>query len=232
MKNPKKNPPQSGHHSSPTTSGTLQPLTDALHLFGRNALYPAALFEYLSEPNIFSNLTPGQMSTLLSECGRHGLRCKHFVDRVIKQAARLEPQMTVDESMTAAQGLLKFIKDWQPFFHSQRKRMHSSLLDLSPEQLLVCLKICREFRHVPDYLHFQRDVCSVLTTGIISSHNPLSLADHLIPSLVDVNRDGRLAASVRKYVQAVQKKFVDSIPDDRLACGTVERTLDIVSATP
>jgi len=82
-----------------------------LRIMGSTELYPATIFDWIYER--IDRLDCRGMSTFLYECGRHGLRCKHFADRAVPRAAKMVPDMSVEEVMRTTQGLIRFIRDWR-----------------------------------------------------------------------------------------------------------------------
>jgi len=85
-----------------------------LRIMGSTELYPATIFDWIYER--IDRLDCRGMSTFLYECGRHGLRCKHFADRAVPRAAKMVPDMSVEEVMRTTQGLIRFIRDWRGRF--------------------------------------------------------------------------------------------------------------------
>eukprot|EP00392_Amoebophrya_sp_AT5.2_P003747 g3752.t1 len=87
------------------------------------------------------------MASFIRETGRHGLRCKHFVDKVIHRAAELgEKEMSIEEIFVTATGLIRFVRDWQIFFHKTVGKLRANLLKLDLSHLFTCLRFSRDLR--------------------------------------------------------------------------------------
>ncbi|CAD7932352.1 unnamed protein product [Amoebophrya sp. A120] len=246
------------------TSSVFTDLLHISTIFGKHSFYPGEVFDFLTsvrrgpapaagqivqkscgnhlhqqqQGNKASSsfpLSPSETAHLLQETGRHGLRCKHFVDRIIHFAAdQAESAMTVHEIMDSARGLIRFTKDWQVFFHKACPKIRMNLLQLEIPDLLLTLRFSRDLKSCGYgsgmlYLELQRDVCTLLRKKMLleeegsgagtpsqkenlSSSTPTGSSFPLseaIRSLHDVFFDKRYSRAVGEYVKAVNGKLAD-----------------------
>ncbi|CAD7976035.1 unnamed protein product [Amoebophrya sp. A25] len=248
------------HQKSSTTTGSssenfFHNILRAAAVFGRNNLYPGDVLDFVTQEHM--SLGPLEMSLLLQETGRHGLRAKHLADSVVHRAAELvrTRQMTdLREVLRCCEGLCRFTRDWQIFFHSSAPLVRSNLLRLDTKDLLLVLRFSRELRQtVPLFLELQRDACSLLKEKTTSETARLkclsseaadgkdlgedmriSIAD-AIRSLQDVPFDKRFARSVGDYVCAVEELLFSytqgkSLVEDLDRDPNFGNTVDLVRA--
>jgi len=140
-----------------------------LRIMGSTELYPATIFDWIYER--IDRLDCRGMSTFLYECGRHGLRCKHFADRAVPRAAKMVPDMSVEEVMRTTQGLIRFIRDWRAFFDAARPVYQDNLANLNDDDWILVLRLSkelvqkREFRRLQELAATAKDpACLPLST--------------------------------------------------------------------
>lgn len=117
---------------------------------GKGSLFYNELFEFCHER--LGSIDAPNLAIYLYEAGRHGLRCRHFIDAAVGRATSLVPEMSLDELMMVAQGLIRFTRDWKQFYMAARPRMLAEVGKLSVPQLLLVLRSSRDMRYLPDFV--------------------------------------------------------------------------------
>lgn len=127
---------------------------------GKGSLFYNELFEFCHQQ--LGAMDASNIAIYLYEAGRHGLRCRHFIDAAVSRATALVPQMSLDEVMMVTQGLIRFTRDWKQFYMVARPRILKEVGSLSVAQLLLALRTARDLRHIPDFAAFHAACCAEL----------------------------------------------------------------------
>lgn len=115
-----------------------------LEATGRSSLFAQEVFQFCAVH--LGQMDRPQLVTYLYEAGRHGLRCRHFIDAALPTVTHVAPQMNLDETMQATQAMMRFSRDWSAFFMAARPTMLASLGDMTNKQLLLSFRIARDLR--------------------------------------------------------------------------------------
>ena len=118
----------------------------ALTLTGRGMIYFQEFFDYLSK----QPLTPSQLSMYVYECGRHGLRCKHFLDFAVKTHTPTFDRMNAEELLRCFKGICKFSTDYPQFVKSHIGRIPMSRL--SPEDALIVMRVTKQVGNTRSFM--------------------------------------------------------------------------------
>jgi len=137
----------------PETSEVCGHIIQLIRITGESELYPAVLFDWASIRGHLFN--PTSMSYFLFECGRHGLRCKHFADGLVPRAAEMANDMNFEELMRATQGLIRFVRDWKSFFDASRMRYQENLENLEDKDWILVLRLCKDLNAHREYRRLQ-----------------------------------------------------------------------------
>lgn len=110
---------------------------------GRGMLYFQELFDFATV-NV-TRMTPSQFSTIIYECGRHGLRCKHYLDSIFAKPLSDLPLsgMSQEEILRCYQGICKFPEDFKLFIDYSAPRL--SFASLAPDQTNLVLRVLKAF---------------------------------------------------------------------------------------
>mmetsp|Transcript_33198 Transcript_33198/g.72423 ORF Transcript_33198/g.72423 Transcript_33198/m.72423 type:complete len:718 (+) Transcript_33198:57-2210(+) len=127
---------------------------------GRGTLFCGELFEFCNQH--VAALEPADMAGYLYEAGRHGLRCRHYIDGAVERAAQLVPQMSIEDIMRTAQGLTRFSRDWRAFYVAALPKIQPQLKALSTTQTLIALRIARDLQSLPGFVDLHAQCCTVL----------------------------------------------------------------------
>uniref|UniRef100_A0A0G4HTU2 RAP domain-containing protein n=1 Tax=Chromera velia CCMP2878 TaxID=1169474 RepID=A0A0G4HTU2_9ALVE len=205
---------------------SLQAATQSLNFLGRAMIYYEALFQYCDDN--LSQMDSKSLALYAYEGGRHGLRCKHLLDRAVEPLTALagQGQMSVEDMLKAAQGLIRFTKDWAPFFEAATERLleaHRSrgvLKEVSNAELLLSLRFCRDLLHRQQSFQLLReDLCKELKRR--EAERELSLPE---VSVAFSCLDDRRSVSVKReqrtsYVRQQQQQHAASASASAAAAG-------------
>merc|ERR1712194_281237 len=112
---------------------------------GKGALFYIDLFEFCNKH--LQSLHASDLATYVYEAGRHGLRCRHFMDIGASHAARRVNEMNLTDVMRAWQGLLRFSRDRREYYIAAQSRIRVEVADLNVTQLLLALRASRDLKH-------------------------------------------------------------------------------------
>ena len=111
-----------------------------LSLTGQGMVYFQELFDFLLKHR--NQLTASHLSTLIYECGRHGLRSKHFLDTILKSVSdKTVNQMNSEEVCRALMGVCKFSADYSDFVELCAWKLDPT--KLRPQEVLVAIRAFR-----------------------------------------------------------------------------------------
>jgi hypothetical protein len=114
---------------------------EALTLTGRGMVYVEELFEYLVSNR--DALCGSQLATLIYECGRHGLRSKHFLDTIVKDKPQVRAASIHESNIPRAlKGTCRFAGEYKPFVQACLGKIRGSTL--LPEDVLVGLRALKQ----------------------------------------------------------------------------------------
>ena len=128
--------------SEPSISKTPEALSltvRALRCSGRGMVYFQEFFEYLVGQR--EALSPSDLAILIHECGRHGLRSKHYLDILVKSVPSQVPKMDRSSLSLCLKGVCKFAGDYVAFSSALVKRTSFNLL--SSDEVLVLMRVLR-----------------------------------------------------------------------------------------
>ena len=115
--------------------GKLGPCLTAIQASGRGMLFYNELFQYAFENR--GEMSADQLSVFVYECGRHGLRCRHFVDK-LGLATR---SYGTKNLLLIYQGICQFSGEYSEFVKSTVGEIEFA--KLTPRELLLVLRVIR-----------------------------------------------------------------------------------------
>lgn len=110
----------------------------ALTLSGRGMIFFQELFDFLVQ----QRLSSAQLGVFVYECGRHGLRCKHYLDRVIGNDAPLTMRLSQGDIIRCYKGICKFASDYGKFVETTINGIDFS--SLTHNDALVVLRVLKQ----------------------------------------------------------------------------------------
>jgi hypothetical protein len=125
-----------------SSTETVDLVLRALRCTGRGMVYYQELFEFLSA----SQLNGQQLAIFIYECGRHGLRCKHYLDKVVKNDP---PNMNQEDVLRCLKGICKFASDYSDFVKRITVKLNYS--SLAPSEHLVLLRVFKAIGDTRDF---------------------------------------------------------------------------------
>mmetsp|Transcript_65239 Transcript_65239/g.190892 ORF Transcript_65239/g.190892 Transcript_65239/m.190892 type:complete len:743 (-) Transcript_65239:125-2353(-) len=179
------------------------PLPSVIRLLtatGRASLFYIDLFEFCGDQ--LSALSPGDLATYLYEGGRHGLRCRHFLDAALGRAVELAPQMSLGELMRAWQGLIRFSRDRRDFYKAALPRVRAELGRLVAPHLLLAMRVARDLKNLNEFI----DLHAACATELIMKMDSLSLAEGA-QCLAMCGFSMRYRAQAQALVRSVEQKW-------------------------
>ncbi|CEM00229.1 unnamed protein product [Vitrella brassicaformis CCMP3155] len=147
---------------SPPSEEQLSLAMHGLHQLGKGMIFHGGLFDLGAQ--YIEQMSAASASLYAYEGGRHGLRCKHLMDHALPYVIAKVPQMTLDEVMQAAQGFIRFCRDWMTFFETALPIVNEQLGELSVPQLQLVLRFCKEFRGHEDFTALQEAAAMLLSS--------------------------------------------------------------------
>jgi hypothetical protein len=114
-------------------------IVDIISLTGKGMVFFQELFDFLLKNR--DKLTGSQTSVLIYECGRHGLRSKHYLDILTKDSRSKVSKMSAEDVSRALMGVCKFSTDYRDFVAQCAKKLDYS--KLRPEETLVAIRAFR-----------------------------------------------------------------------------------------
>ena len=126
----------------------------ALQYTGRGMIFYQELFDYL----VKADLDGPQLAVFIYECGRHGLRCKHYLDKITRVTP---PQMNQEDVMRCLKGITKFAPDYAGFARKISARLNYS--SLSSSEYLILLRV---FKAIDDSRQFTICASKVEISGL------------------------------------------------------------------
>eukprot|EP00397_Hematodinium_sp_SG-2012_P013093 GEMP01013285.1.p1 GENE.GEMP01013285.1~~GEMP01013285.1.p1 ORF type:complete len:651 (+),score=131.72 GEMP01013285.1:37-1953(+) len=184
-------------------------VAEILLIMGQAQLYPGLLFEWLYERT--DRLSSRGMAVFLYECGRHGLRCKHFADRAVPRAATMVPDMSVSQVMMSTRGLIRFVRDWRIFFEAAKPVYLENLAELSDDDWALVLRLSKELNAWMGFRRLQELAVTAKDPDIL----PLSIVAQALLR-VDKHKTIRMPRSVKRFVElsaATMCRRKDSLVD-------------------
>ena len=189
--------------ASNSSAETLSLTVRALSCTGRGMVYFQEFFDYLVKHK--DSLSPGDLSVVIYECGRHGLRSKHYLDSLVKEVPAQLGGMDREAVSRCLKGICKFAGDYRPFANALVKR--TSFGNLSPGEVLVLLRVLRQIGDTESFTQLIRkmDVSS------------FSLVDKLGSIyLLKRSRNFALDSHQRRTAAAVTESLVKSVSGAKL----------------
>jgi hypothetical protein len=119
-----------------------------LTLTGRGMIYFQELFDYLVAQR--GRLNSSQLATLVYECGRHGLRTKHYLDILVKTPPEQVKNMAPKDASRALKGVCRFAGEYKDFVKLVSGRLDYS--KLTPEDVMVLLRALRQTDDNTDFV--------------------------------------------------------------------------------
>ena len=126
----------------PSSQTNMLPLAvQMLNLSGQGMVYVQELLEYCASR--VARMSAKDFSVFIYECGRHGLRSKHYMDSALTDRGVLKTaeSMSQEDRMRCLKGLCKFTSDYKDFIMSQVKKL--SFTGLKPDDILVLMRVLR-----------------------------------------------------------------------------------------
>jgi len=135
-------------------------VVELLTIMGKNYMYVMELFEYFAERLEF--LEGKHLAIYVFEAGRHGLRCRQFLNPAVPRAAHLASELALEDLMLCWHGFLRFNRDWKDFYNAARPRVATSLDSLPVADLLVVQRVARDHQRLIEYVELHAAVCARL----------------------------------------------------------------------
>ncbi|CAE8738380.1 unnamed protein product, partial [Polarella glacialis] len=98
--------------------------------------------------------------------GRHGLRCRHFMEAVVRRASFLVSEFGVEDLMRVWQGFIRFSRDNRAFYHSAMPKVRMQVKNLTVPQLILALRGARDLQQSQGFIDLHAAACAELTLKI------------------------------------------------------------------
>jgi len=116
-------------------------------------------------------LQPTDLATYIYEGGRHGLRCRHFMDAVVPLASKEVVRMDLMDAMKVWQGLVRCSNDRRDFYIAALPQVRTKLGRMTVAHLLLVLRVARDLRRLPEFIDLHAASCTelMLKTGSLTA---------------------------------------------------------------
>lgn len=170
---------------------------------GKAQLFYIDLFE-LGHARLDS-MKASDVADFAYEAGRHGLRCRHFMDAIVSRAVQVLPQMNLTDVIRCWQGFIRFSRDRREFFQAAAPTVQKQVSSLTTAQLLVSLRAARDLRRQDVFVQLHAAVASELTSRMSS----LGLAESA-NCLANCNFEKEYRIQAQALVKSVEQKWTNT----------------------
>ena len=110
---------------------------------GKGMVYLEELFQFLVDRQ--DTLTGSELACLIYECGRHGLRSKHFLDSIVKNSPdSIVRRISAADIPMALKGVCRFAADYRQFVESAIRKLE--IKSLQPHDVLITMRTLRQIK--------------------------------------------------------------------------------------
>ena len=177
----------------------------ALTVSGQAQVYHAELFEYLSRNS--ANLPIPALVTFAYECGRHGLRSKHFVDGNLSTLTKRSVEFDITQLLQVWMGLSRFPRDWTSFFQVTQSRVEAAIHELGGKEIANVLRVVKELRFQPGMVNLQRSACKELLSREEGSADDVPSMDEIVQVLMVLEKQEGFCKEAEMVVQKYLNVF-------------------------
>jgi hypothetical protein len=126
---------------------------DALVLTGKGMVYLDELFRFLVQRQ--DRLSGRELAILIYECGRHGLRSKHFLDSIVKNSpVAIVNRIPAADVPMALKGVCRFAADYKEFVEAAMRILEIN--SLQPHDVLITMRALRQINDGNGLVHLLR----------------------------------------------------------------------------
>lgn len=187
----------------PETSTALPNVVRLMTSTGQGSLFFNDLFEFCSVRT--QSLQTTDLATYVYEGGRHGLRCRHFMDAVVPLLCKEVAGMTLTDTMRAWQGLVRFSYERRDFFMAALPKVRPQLTSLSTPHLLLVMRVARDLRQFREFVDLHAACCTELMLKIASLST-----NQAAQCLAQCSRDTRYRAQAQGLARTVEQHWLQT----------------------
>jgi len=187
----------------PETSTALSSVVRLMRATGQGSLFFIDLFEFCSTRTQALQLP--DLATYIYEGGRHGLRCRHFMDAVVPLLSKEVTRMTIADIMRAWQGLVRFSYERKDFFKAALPKVRPQLASLTTPHLLLVMRVARDLKQFREFIDLHAACCTELMLKIASL-----TANEAAQCLAQCSKDTRYRAQAQGLARTVEQHWVQT----------------------
>lgn len=191
---------------------TVSSAVQILNLSGKGMVYVQELFEYCFE--MVEQMSPHDLSMFIYECGRHGLRSKHYLDSALSNSKvlRIADKMTQEDILRSMKGLCKFASDYQSFISKQVNRL--PFANLRAEDTLVLMRVLRGIGDARLFTKLIRSAEDFKTFSLREKYSAIYLSKRSKNFRLQSRDLGAMAGACRSLVGQVSHISISEMRDE------------------
>jgi hypothetical protein len=176
----------------------------ALSMCGRGMVYFEEFFDFVVKRR--DMLDSSQLSVVLYECGRHGLRSKHFLKRLLVPVPPMVRDMNLNDACLALKGVCKFAGEYREFVNECLKRIVYQ--ELNSEQSLTVLRALRQTEQKDEFVKLVSTM-NWDNFSTVEKLNGIYLLKRARTLKMDRKAEGVISTVAKKQVASLRRAKLD-----------------------